>query len=168
MHHLLLNILLALAWAISTGTFTLVNFSLGFALGYIALLLLRRALHPTAYFGTVQKAVGFIVFFLKEVIWANFRVAADVLTPPFYMRPRVLAIPLDANTDIEITLLANLISLTPGSLSLDVSTDRRVLYVHAMYAADADATRREIKDGLEKRLLNLLRGGNPQLKDGER
>jgi multicomponent Na+:H+ antiporter subunit E len=70
----------------------------------------------------------------------------------------VLAIPLDAVTDLEITAFANLISLTPGTLSLDVSTDRRVLFIHAMYAGDADQTRRDIKQGLERRLLGLVRG----------
>ncbi|MBI2997309.1 MAG: Na+/H+ antiporter subunit E, partial [Deltaproteobacteria bacterium] len=93
-------------------------------------------------------------------------VAHDVLTPPFYMRPRVLALPLDALTDIEITLLANLISLTPGTLSLDVSSDQRVLYVHAMYAADAEAARREMKDGLERRMLRLLRGTDSESAKG--
>ena len=60
-------------------------------------------------------------------------------------------------TDLEITLLANLITVTPGSFSLDVSDDRSVLYVHAMYVDDPEALRREIKDGFERRVLELLR-----------
>jgi multicomponent Na+:H+ antiporter subunit E len=117
---------------------------------------------PSAYFITILRTLNFIAFFLKEIILANLRIAYDVLTPPFYMQPRVIAVPLDAETDIEITLLANLISLTPGTLSLDVSADRRVLYVHAMYAADPNAARREMKDGIEQRLLRLLRGVNSE------
>ena len=50
-------------------------------------------------------------------------------------------------------LLANVISLTPGTLSLDVSEDRKTLYIHAMYASDPEAVREEIREGLEKRLL---------------
>ena len=73
------------------------------------------------------------------------------------MRPGVVAIPLDAETDAEITLLANLITLTPGTLSLDVSDDRRVLYIHAMYVDDVEELRRSIKDGFEKRVMELLR-----------
>ncbi|MBI2090928.1 MAG: Na+/H+ antiporter subunit E, partial [Deltaproteobacteria bacterium] len=139
----------------------------GFCLGYVALLLARGVFGPSAYFVTMQRAVSFLGFFLKEVFIANLRVAHDVLTPPFYMRPRVLALPLDALTDIEITLLANLISLTPGTLSLDVSSDQRVLYVHAMYAVDAEAARREMKEGLERRLLTLLRGTSAGNNSGE-
>lgn len=81
------------------------------------------------------------------------------LAPASYVCPGVIAIPLDARTDAEITLLANLITLTPGSVSLDVSDDRRVLYVHAMYidGGDVEAYRRAVKEGLERRVLELLR-----------
>ena len=76
-----------------------------------------------------------------------------------YVCPGVVAIPLDARTDAEITLLANLITLTPGSVSLDLSEDKRVLYVHAMYidGGDVEAYRRSVKEGLERRVLELLR-----------
>ena len=76
-----------------------------------------------------------------------------------YVCPGVVAIPLDARTDVEIALLANLITLTPGSVTLDLSEDRRVLYVHAMYidGGDVEAYRRSIKEGLERRVLELLR-----------
>jgi multicomponent Na+:H+ antiporter subunit E len=75
------------------------------------------------------------------------------------MRPGVIAIPLNARTDVEITLLANLITLTPGTLSLDVSADRSVLYIHVMYIDndDIDAVRRKIKEGFERRILEVLR-----------
>ncbi|NNJ70240.1 MAG: Na+/H+ antiporter subunit E, partial [Kiritimatiellales bacterium] len=71
--------------------------------------------------------------------------------------PGVIGIPLDAETDLEITMLANIISLTPGTLSLDVSEDRKTLYIHAMYVINPEDLRNEIKDGLERRLLELLR-----------
>ncbi len=81
------------------------------------------------------------------------------IVPRSVVCPGVVAIPLDVRTDAEITLLANLITLTPGSVSLDLSEDRRVLYVHAMYidGADVEAYRRSIKEGLERRVLELLR-----------
>ncbi len=161
MNYLLMNIALALAWAALTARFEPGNLLVGFVLGYVALWVTRPALGPTPYFGAVRRTLSFVALFVWEVIVANLRVAVDVLTPRYRMQPRVIAVPLDARSDAEITLLANLISLTPGSLSLDVSSDRRTLYVHAMYAADADAVRREIKVGLERRLLAVLRGTSP-------
>jgi multicomponent Na+:H+ antiporter subunit E len=88
---------------------------------------------------------------------ANIRMAHSVITPSTTMRPGVIAIPLSAKTDAEITLLANLISLTPGTLSIDVSTDRKTLYIHAMFIDDVDTMRYEIKTGFERRLLEVLR-----------
>ena len=83
--------------------------------------------------------------------------ATDIVTPRHRARPGVVAVPLDARGDAEITLLANLVSLTPGSLSLDVSDDRCTLFVHVMFLDDPEATRREIKDGFERRVVELLR-----------
>jgi len=74
------------------------------------------------------------------------------------MQPGVVAIPLDARTEVEITVLSNLITMTPGSLSLDVSADRRVLYLHTMYGGDdPDRLREEIKTKFERRVLEVLR-----------
>lgn len=101
--------------------------------------------------------VAFVVYFLGEIVRANLRVARDVVTRAHLSSPGILAISLEAKTPLEITLLANLITLTPGSMSLDVSPDRRTLYVHEMFAADPEAARREIQNGLERRLLEVLR-----------
>jgi multicomponent Na+:H+ antiporter subunit E len=156
--HFLLNILLALTWTALTGVFTPANFLLGFGLGFLALQVARRPLGKTGYFSTLPRLASFVLFFLGELIIANLQVAAAVLTPRWHMRPRVLAVPLEAATDVEITLLANLVSLTPGWLSLDVSSDRRVLYIHAMFAEDPEQVRRQVKEGFERRLLRITRG----------
>jgi multicomponent Na+:H+ antiporter subunit E len=79
-----------------------------------------------------------------------------VITLAHTMRPGVVAVPLELQTDAAITLLANLITLTPGTLSLDVSADRRVLYVHTMYLDDVEQFRREIKEGFERRVIEVF------------
>ncbi|HUG91084.1 MAG TPA: Na+/H+ antiporter subunit E [Planctomycetaceae bacterium] len=151
------NILLAVVWAFASGEVSLASLVVGFVLGYLALGLLRPVVGQSSYFRKVGQVVGFVLFYLWEVILANLRVAYDVLTPTYHMRPGVVAIPLDAETDLEITLLANLITLTPGSLSLAVSDDRKVLYVHEMFIDDVDEVRRQIKSGYERRVLEVLR-----------
>jgi multicomponent Na+:H+ antiporter subunit E len=162
MNFFFLNIALALTWAALTGNFDPVTLLVGFALGYGALFVARRALEPSDYFVKVWQVIAFVMFFLWELLLANLRVAYDVLTLHHHMKPRVIGIPLDARTDAEITALAYIISLTPGTLSLDVSTDKQTLFIHAMYAPDADALRREIKQGYERRLLMLMRGTKSQ------
>lgn len=155
MRMFLWNILLALVWAALRGELTPVNLAVGFLLGYLVLFSMQPILGRSSYFVKVRQVVGFLLFFLWELVLANLRMAWHVLRPG-HMRPGVIAIPLDARSDAEITMLANLISLTPGTLSLDVSTDRRFLYVHAIRPGDPDAFRREIKQGLEKKVLETL------------
>lgn len=157
MNAFLWNILLALAWVAMTAELTPLNLAFGFGLGYLILFFAQRILGPASYFLKVRQVLGFAAFFIRELILANLRLTYDVITPGFHMRPAVVAVPLDARTDLEITLLANLITVTPGSFSLDVSDDRTVLYIHAMYVDDPEAFRREIKDGFERRVLELLR-----------
>ena len=108
-------------------------------------------------FAILFRLFGFLFFFLWELVKSNLRVAVDVVTPKHRMKPGVVAVPLDVDKDEEITLLANLISLTPGTLSLDVSDDKKVLYVHAMYVEDPEAFRKEVKEGFERRVKELLR-----------
>ena len=152
------NILLSLLWALLTGEVSVGSLATGFLLGYVALVLLYPATgKKSSYFQKTLQFIRFALFFTKELIVSSYRVAIDVVKPLPLMRPGVVGIPLDAETDLEITLLANIISLTPGTLSLDVSPDRKTLYIHAMYVLNPDDLRREIKDGLEHRLLELLR-----------
>ncbi|RJP74454.1 MAG: Na+/H+ antiporter subunit E [Candidatus Abyssobacteria bacterium SURF_17] len=153
----LLNVLLALAWTALTGELTATNMVIGFLLGYGTLWMARRADAPSGYFKKARQVIKFAFFFLWELLKANLRVTYDILTPRHRMRPAIIAVPLDAKTDMEISFLANLITLTPGTLSLEVSNDRRVLFIHAMYVTDADQFRRDIKRGLEQRLLEVLR-----------
>lgn len=155
---LLANLGLALTWAVATGQFTLMNFLVGFVLGYVILWFARGVMGPSHYFSKVPQVVSFALFYVRELILANLRVAYDVITPPYYMRPGVIAVPLDATTDSQIMLLANLITLTPGSLSVDLSPDHRTLYVHVMYIDEEniDAVRHKIKNNLERRVLQVL------------
>ncbi|MDF7823167.1 Na+/H+ antiporter subunit E [Pontiellaceae bacterium B12227] len=152
------NVLISMLWALLTGRVTVGNLAVGFALGYLALTLMySNAVEKSSYFQKTVQLIRFTLIFFKELIVSSWRVAVDVVKPLPLMRPGVIGIPLDAETDLEITLLANVISLTPGTLSLDVSKDRKTLYIHAMYVVNPDDLRAEIKDGLERRLLELLR-----------
>jgi len=154
----LYNILIAMFWALLTSRLSIGNLGIGFILGYVALALLYPATSmKTSYFQKTVQFIRFTLVFIKELVLSSVRVANDVIKPNPNMWPGVIGIPLDAETDLEITMLANVISLTPGTLSLDVSPDRQTLYIHAMYVVNPDDLRKEIKDGLERRLLELLR-----------
>jgi multicomponent Na+:H+ antiporter subunit E len=157
MRLLLVHILLAIAWLALTGNFSAGNFAVGFALAFPVIWLTQRGKATFAYIAKVRRVVGFSVFFLWELVKANLRVAYDVLTPRHHMRPGVVAVPLDPLSDLEILVLTTFITLTPGTLSLDVSSDRRTLYIHAMYVDDIRKFRESIKQGYERRVKEVLR-----------
>jgi multicomponent Na+:H+ antiporter subunit E len=153
----LTNLLLALVWALLRGSVDVANLGAGFVLGFLALLWLRPSPRAGHYTRKLPQAIGLGLFVVWELSLSTWRVALDVVTPRPRRRCAIVAVPLDAETDAEITVLANLITLTPGSISVDLSDDRRTLYVHGMFVDDPEAFRREIKDGFERRVLELLR-----------
>jgi multicomponent Na+:H+ antiporter subunit E len=155
---LLGNILLALAWAALQGEFSLRTLVTGQILGYLILLGLVRGgvLNTSPYIGRVHHVIGLAAFFFWELVKANLRLALDVATPRYNMKPGIIALPLDATKDSQILLLSMLINTTPGSVALDVSPDRKTLYVHVMYIDTPDAAREAIKKGFERRVLGVL------------
>lgn len=155
MNGLLINILLALAWVSLRGELDAVNFFFGFGLGYLILWFAERTTN-FRYASKARIVVSFVGFFLWELLLSNLRVAYEVITPPHTMKPAVVRVPLDLKSDAEITLLANLITLTPGTLSLNVSDDKRNLYVHTMYLDDVEAFREKIKTGFERRVQEVF------------
>lgn len=153
----LANILLTIIWVFLTGSFMLVNFVFGFLVSFLILWIISARDHDDKYIKLVPKLISFFFFFLWEVVKANVHVAYEVITPTNNMKPGIVKLPLDAKTNLEITLLANLITLTPGTLSLDVSQDKKVLYIHSMYVHDKQEFIDDIKNGFERRLLGILR-----------
>ena len=153
---LLGSILLALAWAALRGEITLVNLLVGYVVACAILSLLARGgVLPSRLASRTIHALRLAGFFAWELLLANFRVAADVLRGNG-IEPAVVAIPLEVTSDGEILLLSMLINITPGSVTIDLSDDRRTLYVHVMHMTSADETRREIKEGFERRVKLLF------------
>ncbi len=152
MKSLLLNIILALAWSALTGEFNTTNLIFGFLLGFVVLWVMQYVTGSGNYFVKVKQIVTLFVVFIWALIQSNLRVAISVLSPLDRMKPGIVALPLDIKSDIEITLLANMITLTPGTLSIDVSDDKKTLYVHGMHIHNLEEFKQEIKDGFEKRV----------------
>jgi multicomponent Na+:H+ antiporter subunit E len=153
----LLNLVLTIVWVFLTGSLEFVNFLFGFILSFLVLWLISRKQENRKYFVIAPRFISFFLFFLYELLKANIQVAHDVITPKFYMQPGIVAFPLAAKSDLEITILANVISLTPGTLSLDVSDDKKILYIHAMYVNDKEEFIQDIKNGFERRILSITR-----------
>jgi len=156
MNIFLLNVLLAIVWGALTGNFAPESLIGGFVIGYLILWLVFSSFPQIKYFHRFPRAIEFILFFLWEVLLSNLRVAATVLSPHPYLRPGVVGIPLSLKSRAEIALLMNLLSLTPGTLSLDVSNDRKILFVHTLWLENPDEFIQKIKDNFERRIQELF------------
>lgn len=149
--------LLMAAWLALTGDASPANAAFGLALGWGALRLAGPGRpFPADALRRLPAALSLAAFFARELLVSNLRVMRAVLSPWSRLRPAIVAVPLDVRSDAGIALLANLVTLTPGTLAVDVSTDRGTLYVHALAAPDPDAVVREVKEGLERRVRRIL------------
>lgn len=164
-----LNLLLALAWMTVNGAYSLADLIVGLIFGFVTIWISWRAFFdepfsPRAYFRVYSpnpllmtwRWVRFLAFGFVEIVKSNVSIARAVLSPRMKLDPGIVAIPLDLKSDEGITTLANLITLTPGTVSLDVSSDRKTLYIHAFSVGDVEALRRDTKAAFERRVQELL------------
>ena len=158
MHFFLLNLLLALVWALLSGAVTTTNMVVGLVLGFAALWFTQPLFGGgrAPYFLRVYRVIRLVFYFLYELFVGSFQVLKDILTPQHLSTPAFIKVPLDVKSDAEILLVTNLISLTPGTLSVDVSDDRSCLTVHAMFADDPDALIAELKNGMERMVREVF------------
>ncbi|MFD1252779.1 Na(+)/H(+) antiporter subunit E [Devosia equisanguinis] len=154
MNTALLVLILALLWAGTTGSFSGLNLLFGGLLGLAAAFLLRDSLSSRRGLRRMGRIIRLLGLFLYELMASAVRVALVVIRPDLkaVVRPAIVAVPLSVTSDAEITLLANLITLTPGTLSIDVSPDRKHLYVHALTMDDREALIADIVNGFEKQV----------------
>jgi multicomponent Na+:H+ antiporter subunit E len=150
-------VLLTLAWLALTGSFTIPNALLGLALSALASSFAREQRRRSEIAIRPLRVIGLAALFAYELALSGYRVARLVLTPRMHLEPGIFAYRLKVDRNFEITLLANLITLTPGTLSVDVSADRRTLFVHAIDCSDPDQTRRDIAEGFERRIMEAFR-----------
>ena len=154
----LFTVALAIGWAAATGSFTLANLLFGALIGGACLFVIRDRLGGLVIWPRVKRFAALLVLFVKELFLSAIRVALLVVRPDVgRIRPAIVAFPLSVTSDAEITMLANLITLTPGTLSVDVSEDRRFLYIHAIDLADRQALIDDIRTGFERRVMEAMR-----------
>ena len=153
------HLFLTFIWVALTMSTSIENFLFGFLVSYFVLWFVKRKSADSKYFRTVPSTFSYLWLFVKEVIKGSLKIGYDIITPKHFMNPGIIAVPLEAKTDIEITLLANSITLTPGTTSLAVSEDRSTLYVYSVYIdkKSKENSVMEIKNGLEKKLLEVTR-----------
>lgn len=153
-----LNILFSIAWGALWGELGLANLLAGFVLGFFGLRLVRGLIPASqqGYFRALPQSLYLAAYFFKELCKSCIQVARDCVARRPNINPTIVHMPLDVKTDIEIFLVANLITLTPGTLTLDVSEDRSYLVVHSIYGGDDDALIADLKAGMEAHVMKVF------------
>lgn len=100
---------------------------------------------------------SYCIYALWKLVESNLQVAREVLSSKPRMTPGIISVPLDAKSDPEILILANTITLTPGSITVGVSQDKKEIFVHSMFIGDVEAFKKDIKEGFEKRIMEIFR-----------
>lgn len=156
MNRFLVNVLLALTWAALAGSFGFASLVTGFLVGALVVGIVD-ARFGGGYLLWWVRAGLFVEFYLREVLVSNLKVLRAILDPTRDLDPAILALPVGDLDDLEITVLANLLAMTPGTLPVDVREDDDVLYVHAMFVEDVEATRSWLEEDFVLRVRGVMR-----------
>ncbi len=155
--HLMINILLALLWCLLTEQFAASTFIVGYLIGAAVLFVLRGMMGEVVFFQKTRTFLKLLVVFVYEMIVANVQVAWWILRPRLRVQPALIQMPIELETDLAISFLSAMISLTPGTVTVDVAADRKSLTIHCLNVTDIEATKRQIKEQFEKPLRELER-----------
>lgn len=143
-------------WLLLNNTIALSHVVLGFILATAIPILTRSMLDDHPKLHRPWLAIKYLLVLLKDIAVCNVEVAIQVMGPVSRINPGFIAIPLDITGKFPITLLANTISLTPGTVSAEVSEDLQWLYVHVLNLGDEEAVIRSIKQNYEAPLKEMF------------
>jgi multicomponent Na+:H+ antiporter subunit E len=148
-----LNLVLSLIWMLLTGNFTLWGFVTGFIAGYIGLAFAQPVLGSREYVRALRGMLTLVAVFVYELVVANLQLARDLLRPEMPFQPGFVSFDARDLGPSETVLLALMISLTPGTLSVDLDDLGNVLHIHSIYTRDTAALQRGFR-----RFANLIHG----------
>lgn len=156
---ILTYIFVAVIWMFLQNSFTPATFVFGLFIGFIILLILRRFLvfdYPLRRLD-LWAMVKLFFLFIIELTKANIDMVKVVLKPKLNHQPGIVAVRTRLETELEISLLAALISLTPGTVSMDFSKDNKTIYIHSIDVPDKDELIDDIHNSFEKAIMEVTK-----------
>lgn len=154
---IVVNILIAVIWILLQNNYTVASFIVGYMIGMLILFILQRFLIFDFYLHRVWAIIKLIILFISELTKANIDVMKIVLSPKLNNQPGIVAVTTKLESDVEITLLAALISLTPGTISMDFSEDSKTIYIHSIDVPDKEEMIDEIHDTFERAIMEVTK-----------
>ena len=147
---------LILLWIFFTDSLNPLNIAVGLLLSVLIYFLFGNYSSSKRHSIKILKILNLIFFFIKELLLANLRVALEVLKPKFDMTPAIISVPLDITRPFQLVIFSGMITLTPGSLTLNFSDDNKTVYIHTLYYSSPEEFRSYIKNGFEKKIMEAF------------
>ncbi|WP_213528050.1 Na+/H+ antiporter subunit E [Paenibacillus cisolokensis] len=154
---ILLNFILAFVWMFLNDDWSFPRFAAGYLIGLTFIAILRRFWPHEFYVRKLWAVVKLLALFAKELFISSIAVLRHIVSPKLNIRPGIFAFRTELRSDWEVTVLSCLICLTPGTLTLEVSGEGDVLYIHAMDIDDAEKLGEQIKGTFEKAIMEVTR-----------
>ena len=154
---ILLNLMISFLWMFLHNDWSVSRFIIGFLLGIVVLLVMRRLWSGPLYLHKIWAILALLILFMRELVVSSFTVIFQVLRPKLNITPGIFAYKTMLKSDWEVTILSCLICLTPGTLTLEVSADGQTLYIHAMHIEDANLISEHIRGTFEKAIMEVTR-----------
>jgi len=98
--------------------------------------------------------IEFFFYYLLKLIQSNIFIAYDILTPKMHTKPAFMEVPLKLKTDMGILLFSNLLSMTPGTMSMDISRDKKKVLVHVLYYSTDELMQKDF-DGIQEKIRKI-------------
>ncbi|MDJ0783798.1 MAG: Na+/H+ antiporter subunit E [Desulfosarcinaceae bacterium] len=149
-------LMLFIVWLLLTHRYSLGNMLLAAILAWLVPIAAMAIRAPTTPVRRPLKAISFFWLLLGDIFVSNIVVAKQVLGATERLRPGFIAVPLDMQAALPITLLASTISLTPGTVSIEITEDHQFLYVHALHVESEKEMVDRIKRRYEKPLKEIF------------
>lgn len=156
--HPLLSAILLVIWLLLVNELSVGQLLLGSVLGWAVPLYTARFWPEQVHVHRPLLLLRFIVVVLYDILVANIAVARLILGRQEALQPVFLVMPLSLRSEVAISLLANTISLTPGTVSAYLSADRRCLIVHSLHATEPDELLATMRQRYEAPLKEILEG----------
>ncbi|OAX49248.1 Na+/H+ antiporter subunit E [Paenibacillus sp. AD87] len=154
---IVLNLIIAFVWMFLNNAWNGVGFLTGYLLGLLLIGSMRRFFPQRFYIVRIWAIIKLIALLFKELVRASIEVIRQIVKPKLDIRPGIFTYQTQLSSDWEVTLLCLLISLTPGSLPLEISGNQRKLFIHALDIKDEQKMSDDIKNTFEKAIMEVTR-----------
>ncbi|WP_017812733.1 MULTISPECIES: Na+/H+ antiporter subunit E [Paenibacillus] len=154
---IVLNLLIAVVWMSLHTTWDALNFIIGYMIGLLLIFAMKRFFPDDFYGHKVWAVWKLLLLFFWELIKSSVVVLRHIVSPRLNINPGILTHRTDLTSDWELTLLSTLVTLTPGTILIEVSREQQLVYIHAIDIQDEDKMSEDIRNTFEKAIKEVTR-----------